>query len=84
MSIGGPLIGNTGSKPARIQFYVSISIGGLTCFHPDEDQDAPWTAKTSLADIYTPDDAISAICIYAIVAVVFSRVATEVEGPIRR
>ena len=82
VNISGPLIGNTtgsNKKPAWIQFYVSI--GGLTCFHPDEDQDAPWAAKTSLADIYSPDDAIRAIRMCAIVAVVFSRIATELKLP---
>lgn len=42
VNISGPLIGK-GSRPAWLQFYVSI--GGLCCFHPDEDQDAPWAAK---------------------------------------
>jgi hypothetical protein len=79
LNIKGPLIGRTGTRPCWIQFYVSI--GGLTCFHPDEDQDAPWAAKTSLADIYSHDDAIRAIRMCAIVAVVFSRIATELKLP---
>ncbi|KAL7490906.1 hypothetical protein ACHAWT_000421 [Skeletonema menzelii] len=79
LNIKGPLIGCTGTRPCWIQFYVSI--GGLTCFHPDEDQDAPWAAKTSLADIYPHDDAIRAIRMCAIVSVVLSRIATELKLP---
>ena len=79
LNIKGPLIGRTGSRPCWIQFYVSI--GGLTCFHPDEDQDAPWAAKTSLTDIYSHDDAIRAIRMCAIVSVVFSRIATTLKLP---
>ena len=79
LNIKGPLIGRTGTRPCWIQFYVSI--GGLTCFHPDEDQDAPWAAKTSLADVYSHDDAIRAIRMCAVVAVVFSRIATDLKLP---
>ena len=79
LNIKGPLIGRTGTRPCWIQFYVSI--GGLTCFHPDEDQVAPWAAKTSLADIYSHDDAIRAIRMCAIVSVVLSRIATELKLP---
>eukprot|EP00573_Skeletonema_grethae_P002315 CAMPEP_0201687426 /NCGR_PEP_ID=MMETSP0578-20130828/1498_1 /ASSEMBLY_ACC=CAM_ASM_000663 /TAXON_ID=267565 /ORGANISM="Skeletonema grethea, Strain CCMP 1804" /LENGTH=642 /DNA_ID=CAMNT_0048171583 /DNA_START=29 /DNA_END=1957 /DNA_ORIENTATION=+ len=79
LNIKGPLIGRTGTRPCWIQFYVSI--GGLTCFHPDEDQDAPWAAKTSLADVYPHDDAIRAIRMCAIVAVVLSRIATDLKLP---
>jgi len=78
VNISGPLIGK-GTRPACLQFYVSI--GGLTCFHPDEDQDAPWAAKTSLADIYSHDDAIRAIRMCAIVAITFNRIATEFNLP---
>jgi hypothetical protein len=68
LNISGPLIGR-GSRPAWLQFY--LSIGGVTCFHPDEDQDAPWAAKTSLADIYSHDDAIRAIrmCVSSVFAI---------------
>eukprot|EP00933_Yihiella_yeosuensis_P064996 TRINITY_DN68596_c0_g1_i1.p1 TRINITY_DN68596_c0_g1~~TRINITY_DN68596_c0_g1_i1.p1 ORF type:complete len:211 (+),score=19.64 TRINITY_DN68596_c0_g1_i1:1-633(+) len=78
LNISGPLIGK-GSRPAWLQFYVAID--GLTCFHPDEDQDAPWAAKTSLADIYSHDDAIRAIRMCSIVAVTFNRLATEFNLP---
>eukprot|EP00978_Attheya_sp_CCMP212_P002714 scaffold5582_cov55-Attheya_sp.AAC.1 len=76
--ISGPLIGK-GTRPAWLQFYVSIK--GLTCFHPDEDQDAPWAAKTSLAEIYSHDHAIRAIRMCAIMAVTFNRIATELNLP---
>jgi len=78
INISGPLIGK-GKRPAWLQFYVSI--GGLCCFHPDEDQDAPWAAKTSLADIYSHDDSIRAIRMCAIVSVTFSRIATQFNLP---
>ncbi|KAL7538789.1 hypothetical protein ACHAXR_010847 [Thalassiosira sp. AJA248-18] len=78
LNISGPLIGK-GTRPAWLQFYVSI--GGLTCFHPDEDQDAPWAAKTSLSDVYSPDDAIRAIRMCAVVAITFNRIATEFSLP---
>ena len=79
LNIKGPIIGRTGTRQSWLQFYVSI--GGLTCFHPDEDQDAPWAAKTSLANIYSHDDAIRAIRMCAIVSVVFSRIATDLKLP---
>jgi len=78
VNISGPLIGK-GTRPAWLQFYVSI--GGLTCFHPDEDQDAPWAAKTSLADLYSRKDAIRAIRMCAIVSTTFNRIATEFNLP---
>ena len=78
LNISGPLVGK-GTRPAWIQFYVSI--GGLTCFHPDEDQDGPWAAKTSLAEIYSHDDAIRAIRMCAVVAIVFNRIATDFNLP---
>jgi len=78
VNISGPLVGK-GTRPAWLQFYVSI--GGLTCFHPDEDQDAPWAAKTSLADIYSSEDAIRAIRMCAIVSITFNRIATEFNLP---
>lgn len=76
--ISGPLVGK-GARPAWLQFYVSI--GGLTCFHPDQDQDAPWAAKTSLADVYPHDVAVRAIRMCAIVAVTFNRIAAELNLP---
>lgn len=79
LNIKGPIIGRRGPLPCWIQFYVSI--GGLTCFHPDEDQFAPWAAKTSLAEIYSHDDTIRAIRMCAIIAVVFSRIATDMKLP---
>jgi len=78
LNISGPLIGK-GTRPAWLQFYVSI--GGLCCFHSDEDQDAPWAAKTSLAEIYSPEMSIKAIRMCAIVAVTFNRIATEFNLP---
>ena len=74
LNIRGPLVGR-GSRPAWLQFYVSI--GGLCCFHPDEDQDAPWAAKTSLADVYPHGTAVRAVRLCAVVAVTFNRIATE-------
>jgi len=78
LNISGPLIGK-GSRPAWLQFYVSI--GGLCSFHPDEDQFAPWAAKTSLAEIYSPEMALKAIRMCAVVAVTFNRIATEFNLP---
>ncbi|KAL3807340.1 hypothetical protein ACHAXA_011164 [Cyclostephanos tholiformis] len=84
LNISGPIVGRRGmdkkhGRPACVQFYVSIN--GLCCFHPDEDVDAPWRAKTSLCEIYTYVDAMRAIRMCAIVAVVFSRIATEHNLP---
>lgn len=78
VSISGPIVGK-GYRPAWLQFYVSIN--GLCCFHPDEDQDTPWAAKTSLAEIYCHDDAIRAIRMCALVSVTFNRIATEQNLP---
>lgn len=78
LNISGPLIGK-GTRPAWMQFYISID--GLCCFHPDEDQDAPWAAKTSLAGIYPHDDAIRAIRMCAIVSVTSNRLATDLNLP---
>ena len=40
-------------------------------WNPDEDQDAPWAAKTPLADVYSNDDAIRAIrmCVSSVFAI---------------
>ena len=78
LNISGPLIGK-GTRPAWLQFYVSI--GGLCSFHPDEDQDTPWAQKTSLAEIYSPEMALKAIRMCAVVAVTFNRIATEFNLP---
>ncbi|KAL3781060.1 hypothetical protein ACHAW5_002436 [Stephanodiscus triporus] len=78
VNISGPIVGG-GARPAWLQFYVSIA--GLCCFHPDEDVDAPWQAKTSLADIYPHDDALRAVRMCAIVSVTFNRIATEFHLP---
>lgn len=76
--ISGPMVGG-GGRPAYLQFYVSKE--GLTCFHPDEDQDTPWQAKTSLADVYSPSDTVRAVRMCSIVSVTFNRIATEFDLP---
>jgi hypothetical protein len=78
VQISGPIVGR-GARPAYLQFYVSKE--GLCSFHPDEDQDAPWQAKMSLADVYPSNDAVCAVRMCAIVAVTFNRIATEFELP---
>ncbi|KAL7472836.1 hypothetical protein ACHAXS_013234 [Conticribra weissflogii] len=79
VNISGPIVGSYKRKPAWIQFYVSI--GGLTCFHPDEDAEAPWTEKTSLTDPYTHELSIAAVRMCSYVAVTFNRIATEMKLP---
>jgi len=78
LHIAGPIVGS-GVRPAYLQFYVSKD--GLTCFHPDEDQDTPWCQKTSLSDVYSPSDTARAVRLCAIVAVTFNRIATEFDLP---
>lgn len=75
--IRGPIIGKT--KQAYLQFYVAIS--GLCSFHPDEDQDTPWAAKSTLAEPYNDKDMIRAVRMCALVAVTFNRIATELNLP---
>ena len=79
LNVSGPLVGR-GARPAWLQFYVSID--GLTCFHPDEDQVAPFAAKTSLTEVYSRDDALRAIRMCAVVAVTFNRIATDMHLPL--
>ena len=56
-------------------------IDGVTCFYPDEDQDAPWAAKTSLTDVYSHEEAIRAIRMCAVVSITFNRMAAELNLP---
>lgn len=75
--ISGPIIGKT--KEAWIQFYVAIT--GLCGFYPDEDQDTPWAAKTSLAEPYDSKDMVRAVQMCALTAVTFNRIASEKNLP---
>ena len=75
--ISGPIIGK--EKEAWLQFYVAIT--GLCCFYPDEDQDTPWAAKTTLAEPYDRQSMVRAVRMCALTSVTFNRIATELNLP---
>jgi len=77
IGIKGPLIGET--KMCEVQFYVSLD--GLTGFYANHDVDLPFLKRTSLADVYPNEQAISAVRMAGLVAVVFNRIATEMNLP---
>ena len=80
--IEGPLVGTDESGKSRkcdIQFYMAIE--GMCGWHSNYNTDVPWVKGVSTTELYTTEQALTAIRMSGILACTFNAIGTDMALP---
>jgi len=84
LKIKGPLVGideKTGkSRKCDIQFYMAVD--GLCGWHSNHNVDCPWIRSVSTTDLYTNEQALTAVRMTGVLACTFNSIGTEMSLPL--